>query len=151
MKHMISGLHAIIYSKQAERLREFLTDVLELPSVDAGGGWLIYSAPPAELAVHPDQSSHHEFYLMCEDVQATAAALKAKGVELAIPIADRGWGLVTRLRLPSGDEIGLYQPKHPTALGVISKRAKVGKSKSRNKSRLVKKKVANKATSNARR
>jgi hypothetical protein len=151
MKHMISGLHGIIYSKQADRLRESLKDILEFPSVDAGGGWLIYAAPPAELAVHPDQSSHHEFYLMCDDVQATTARLKTKGVELVMPIADRGWGLVTRLRLPSGDEIGLYQPKHPTALGLISKRQKVGKSKSRKKQALAKKNVAHKVKSSARR
>lgn len=146
---MISGLHAIIYSKQAERLREFLTDVLELPSVDAGGGWLIYASPPAELAVHPDQSSHHELYLMCDDVQATTAQLQAKGVELAMPIADRGWGLVTRLRLPSGDEIGLYQPKHPTALGLISKQPKPGKAKSKKKLGSANKNIAHKAKSSA--
>jgi hypothetical protein len=148
---MISGLHGIIYSKQAERLREFLTDVLELPSVDAGGGWRIYASPPAELAVHPDQISHHEFYLMCDDVQTTTAELRAKGVELAMPIADRGWGLVTRLKLPSGDEIGLYQPKHPTALGLSSKPPRLGKSKSKKESGVVKKNVAHETKSGARR
>ena len=115
---MISGIHAIIYSKQADRLREFFRDVLKLPSVDAGHGWLIFAAPPTELAVHPDQNGYHELYLMCDDIQATSADLRAKGVELATPIADRGWGLVTRLKLPSGDQVGLYQPKHPTAIGL---------------------------------
>jgi hypothetical protein len=148
---MISGLHGIIYSKQAERLREFLKDVLNFPSVDAGGRWLIFAAPPTELAVHPDSSSHHEFYLMCDDVHATTAELKANGVELATPIADRGWGLVTRLKLPSGDEIGLYQPKHPTALGLGSKPSKLGKAKSRKKPASAKKSVAHKAKSRARR
>ena len=114
---MISGIHAIIYSKQADRLREFFRDVLKLPSVDAGHGWLIFAAPPTELAVHPDQNGYHELYLMCDDIQATSADLRAKGVELTTPIADRGWGLVTRLKLPSGDQVGLYQPKHPTASG----------------------------------
>jgi hypothetical protein len=113
---MISGIHAVIYSKQAERLREFFRDVLRLPSVDAGHGWLIFALPPAELAVHPEEDSYHELYLMCDDVQATTENLKSKGVQLATPIADRGWGLVTRLKLPGGDEIGLYQPKHPTAI-----------------------------------
>jgi len=126
---MISGIHAIIYSKQAERLREFLHDVLKLPSVDAGHGWLIFAAPPAELAIHPAEDSYHELYLMCDDVQATTAALQSKGVTLSMPITDRGWGLVTRLRLPSGDEIGLYQPKHPTAIGVRNS----GKAKSKAK------------------
>jgi predicted enzyme related to lactoylglutathione lyase len=115
---MISGIHAIIYSKQAERLREFLRDVLKLPFVDAGHGRLIFASPPAELATHPDEDSYHELYLMCDDVQSTAKALQTKGVTLTVPIADRGWGFVTRLKLPSGDEIGLYQPKHRTATGL---------------------------------
>ncbi|HKT25344.1 MAG TPA: VOC family protein [Terriglobales bacterium] len=114
---MISGVHAIIYSKQAERLRGFFQDVLKLPSVDAGQGWLIFALPPAELAMHPDDESRHELFLMCDDVHATTTELKRKGVELSMPISDRGWGLVTRLKLPSGDEIGLYEPKHPTAIG----------------------------------
>lgn len=118
---MISGMHAIIYSKQAQRLRAFFRDVLKLPSVDAGDGWLIFAAPPVELAMHPDESSHHELYLMCDDVEATCSQLKQKGVELAVPITDRGWGLVTRLKLPSGDLIGLYQPKHRTPLRTSNK------------------------------
>jgi len=113
---MISGVHAIIYTQQADRLREFFRDVLQLPSVDAGHGWLIFALPPAEIAMHPDEERHHELYLMCTNIGATTEELKKKGVELASPIADRGWGLVTRLKLPSGDEIGLYEPKHPTAL-----------------------------------
>src|SRR5215470_2758945 len=113
---MISGVHAIIYSKQADRLREFFREVLKYPSVDAGGGWAIFALPPAELAMHPAEDSYHELYLMCDDVHAVTKKLQSKGVELAVPISDRGWGLVTRLKLPSGDQIGLYQPKHPTAL-----------------------------------
>ena len=113
---MISGVHAIIYSKQAERLREFFQDVLKLSWVDAGRGWLIFALPPAEIAMHPDDESRHELFLMCDDVHATTEQLKGKGVELSMPIVDRGWGLVTRLQLPCGDEIGLYQPKHPTAI-----------------------------------
>lgn len=121
---MISGVHAIIYSKQAERLREFFRDVLNLPSVDAGRGWLIFALPPAEIATHPDDESRHELFLMCDDLHATTKQLKGKGVELSMPIADRGWGLVTRLKLPSGDEIGLYQPKHPTAIALRSRARK---------------------------
>lgn len=139
---MISGIHAIIYSKQAEGLREFFRDVLKLPAVDAGAGWLIYAAPPTELAVHPNDIGHHEFYLMCDDVHATTTKLKAKGVSLVMPISDRGWGLVTRLRLPSGDEIGLYQPKHPTAIGRPSRSENYAKVQSKRRSR-VKKKAAN--------
>jgi hypothetical protein len=139
---MISGIHAIIYSKQAERLREFLRDVLRLPSVDAGHGWLIFALPPAELAVHPEEDSYHELYLMCDDVQATTENLKSKGVQLSAPIADRGWGLVTLLKLPSGDEIGLYQPKHPTAIALHRSRKPVLKGTSTRQKTLAKAKAA---------
>jgi hypothetical protein len=123
---MISGVHAIIYSQQAERLREFFRDELKLASVDAGRGWLIFALPPAEIAMHPDDKPHHELFLMCDDVRATTEQLRRKGVELSTPIADRGWGLVTRLKLPSGDEIGLYQPKHPTAIALSGSKTKSG-------------------------
>ena len=114
---MITGVHAIIYSGHSEGVRAFLADVLGLPSVDAGGGWPIFKLPPAELAVHPadDGPPHHELWLMCDDVGATVAELAAKGVE-AEPITEQRWGLSTTLRLAGGDEIGLYQPKHPTAI-----------------------------------
>jgi hypothetical protein len=114
---MISGMHAIIYSKHAESVRRFLGEILELASVDAGDGWPIFAAPPTELAVHPtDGEPEHELYLMCDDVHALTAKLAQRGIETTVPIADRGWGLVTALRLPGGDEIGLYQPKHPSPL-----------------------------------
>jgi predicted enzyme related to lactoylglutathione lyase len=115
---MISGVHAIIYTKDADRLREFFRDVLKLRSVDAGQGWLIFALPPAEIAMHPDDTSRHELFLMCDDIQATTQELKSKGVKLSRPVSDQGWGLLTRLKLPSGDEIGLYQPKHPTAIAL---------------------------------
>jgi hypothetical protein len=114
---VISGIHAIVYTKHAESVRAFLADVLELPWVDAGEGWPIFAAPPTELAVHPtDGDAEHELYLMCDDVHAASARLAERGIEATMPIADRGWGLVTALRLPGGDEIGLYQPKHPSPL-----------------------------------
>src|SRR5262245_12606853 len=119
---MISVVHAIIYSKQAQRWRDFFRNVLEYPSVDAGGGWSIFALPPAELAMHPADDSYHELYLMCNDVHAATKKLQSNGVELAMRILDRGWVLVTRLILPSGDQIGLYQPKHPTALGLKARR-----------------------------
>ncbi len=106
----------MIYSRDAERVRALFKDILEFPAVDAGGGWLIFALPPAEMGVHPAEGSgHHELYLMCDDVHATVEKLKSKGVEFAGEITNQGWGLVTRLKLPGGDEIGLYQPKHPTA------------------------------------
>jgi predicted enzyme related to lactoylglutathione lyase len=111
---MITGLHAITFSPEAEKVRAFFADVLGLPSVDAGGGWLIFAMPPAELAVHPaDGQTRHELYLMCDDIQATLAELKGKGVEVAQEASDRGWGVVAAIRLPDGSELGVYEPKHP--------------------------------------
>lgn len=112
---MINGAHAIIYSKQAEEVRAFLRDTLGFTGVDAGGGWLIFGLPPAEIAVHPtDGDGTYELYLMCDDITATVAELEAKGVEFARPVSDQGWGLLTGLRLPGGLELGLYEPRHPT-------------------------------------
>jgi predicted enzyme related to lactoylglutathione lyase len=114
---MITGVHAILYATDAERVRAFFRDVLELPSVDAGRGWLIFALPPAELAAHPaDTKPHHELYLMCDDVHATVEKLKGKGVKFTTPVADQGWGLLTRFQVPGGGEIGMYQPRHPTAI-----------------------------------
>jgi len=111
---MITGVHAIIFTPEAERTRTFLADVLGLPSVDAGGGWPIFAVPVAELAAHPtDGAARHELYLMCDDIRLTVAELEAKGVELAGPIREERWGLVTTLRLPGGGELALYQPTHP--------------------------------------
>ena len=114
----IIGLHALIYSKKDEATRAFFRDVLGFPSVDAGRGWLIFAAPPAELAVHPaEDREYHELYLMCDDIDATIAELKRKGVTTR-DIQEEAWGRVTQIRLPSGDELGLYEPKHPTAIGM---------------------------------
>jgi hypothetical protein len=111
---VINGLHAIVFSPQAEKVRALLGDVLELPSVDAGGGWLIFAAPPAELAVHPsDGDGYHQLYLMCDDINATLADLAAKGVEIAAEVSDQGWGLVAAIRLPDGTELPIYEPRHP--------------------------------------
>jgi hypothetical protein len=95
-------------------VRAFFRDVLELPSVDAGQGWLIFSLPPAEVAAHPsDGAGRQELYLMCDDLRLTVYELPAKGVELSRPIAEERWGLVTALRLPGSGELGLYEPRHP--------------------------------------
>ena len=111
---MIDGAHAVLFSTEAEAARAFLSDVLGLRSVDAGGGWLIFALPPAELAVHPaDGAPPHELYLMCDDIAATVAELEAKGVEFTGPIRDQGWGLVTAMKVPGGGELGLYEPHHP--------------------------------------
>lgn len=114
---MVNGVHALLYSKDAEATRAFLRDVVGWKSVDAGQGWLIFALPPAEIAAHPtDEEPYSELYLMCDDVQATVSELKAKGVEFTRPISDQGWGLVTSFKLPGCGEMGLYQPRHPTAI-----------------------------------
>ena len=114
----IIGLHALIYSNRTEETRRFLSDVLGFSSVDAGGGWLIFAAPPAEIAVHPaDDTQHHELYLMCENIETTVTELRAKGV-VAQPIQDRPWGRLTHIALPGGQALGLYEPHHPTAIGM---------------------------------
>ena len=111
---MITGAHAIVYSRDADADRAFFRDVLGFPSVDAGGGWLIFALPPAELAAHPaDAGGRHELYLMCDEIEATVAGLEAKGVEFTRPVSDEGFGLLTSLKLPGGGELGLYEPRHP--------------------------------------
>jgi hypothetical protein len=115
---VINGGHVIIYSDDAEADRAFLGDVLESPYVDAGAGWLIFKLPPSEIAVHPaDGPPAHELFLMCDDLAATMGELAAKGVTCA-PVTEVRWGRLTRLRLPSGAEIGLYEPRHPRATGL---------------------------------
>jgi predicted enzyme related to lactoylglutathione lyase len=114
---MITGVHAVVFTKDADGVRAFLRDVLNLSSVDAGEGWLIFALPPAELAAHPaDEAAHHELYLMCDDVHTTVDELKRKGVEFSRPITDEGFGLLTAIKLPGGGDLGLYEPRHPTPL-----------------------------------
>ena len=109
---MITGAHTILHSPDADALRAFFRDVLGFPSVDAGGGWLIFGLPPAELAAHPGENPGSDLYLMCDDLEATMTDLQAKGVELG-PVSDPGWGRVTTIALPDGGELGLYEPRHP--------------------------------------
>jgi predicted enzyme related to lactoylglutathione lyase len=112
---MITGVHAIIFTRDADAVRAFLRDVLELPSVDAGGGWPIFALPLAELAAHPtDGAGHHELSLMCDDIEAAMSELERKGVEVSRPVTEETWGRVTAIRMPDGGELRLYQPKHPT-------------------------------------
>lgn len=119
---MINGIHALLYSKDVDATRAFFRDVLELQSVDAGHGWLIFALPPAELGIHPADGDDQppSFYLMCTDVEATVAKLRDRGIESS-PISDQGWGRVTTLRVPGGLEVGLYEPRHPTALALAAR------------------------------
>jgi predicted enzyme related to lactoylglutathione lyase len=114
---VITGMHAIVFSQEAEKTRAFFADVLGLSSVDAGGGWPIFALPPAELAVHPaDGDSRHQLYLMCDDIHATLAELQGKGAEVAQEVSDQGWGLLAAVRLPDGSEFPIYEPRHPSPI-----------------------------------
>jgi len=114
---VITGIHAIVFSSNAEKVRAFFADVLGMPSADAGGGWLIFALPPAELAVHPAADvGRHELYLMCDDIRATLAELRSKGVEVARDVSDQGWGLIAAIRLPDDSELPIYEPRHPSPL-----------------------------------
>ena len=113
---MISGAHVIVYSKDPDDDRAFFRDVLKFAAVDAGHGWLIFALPPAELAFHPsEKNDRHELYFMCDDLRTTMNELQAKKVKCGA-VKEERWGSVTKVCLPGGGEIGLYQPKHPTAI-----------------------------------
>jgi hypothetical protein len=116
---MIIGAHAIISSTDPEADRAFLRDVLELPNVDVGDGWLLFGLPPAEVAVHPSEKNDvHELYLMVDDVEAFVTQMQGRGVACT-PVQALGWGSLTSLTLPGGGSLGVYQPRHehPPALG----------------------------------
>ena len=109
---MINGAHCIVYSKDPEADRVFFRDVLQLPDVDTGGGWIIFALPPSELAVHPSgQNNTHEIFLMCDDLDRAVSDLVDHNVS-CIGITSESWGRVTRLKLPGGGTLGLYEPSH---------------------------------------
>lgn len=115
---MITSVHAILYAKDAEAARKFFRKALGLRSVDAGGGWLIFALPPAEIGIHPAEpgdSGKHQLFMMCDDLKKTMSALKKKGVKFTGPVRELEWGSLTTLEVPGGGSLGLYQPKHPTA------------------------------------
>jgi hypothetical protein len=121
---MIVGSHVIIYSRDQAVDRAFLRDVLKLPHVDVGGGWLIFGLPPSEVAIHPtDGVASHEFYLMCKDVGAFIAAMRGHAL-VCTPVREERWGLLTELTLPGGGKLGVYEPRHarPKQARVITAR-----------------------------
>jgi hypothetical protein len=110
---MLTGAHVIVSSTNAEADRAFLRDVLELPFVDAGEGWLIFGLPASEVAIHPARKNdEHEFYLMVDDIAAFVARMKRKRVRCTVP-RDQGWGVLAQIRLPGGGTLGVYEPRHP--------------------------------------
>jgi len=111
----VTGVHALIYTPEADDLRRLLTDGFGLSHVDAGEGWLIYALPPAELGVHPGSEPRYELSLMCDDIASTIAELREKGVSFNGEPEERGWGVAVTMTLPGGVEMLLYQPRHPTA------------------------------------
>jgi hypothetical protein len=143
---MINGAHVIINSENPDVDRDFLRDVLGLPHVDVGEGWLIFALPPSELAIHPsDKNDVHQLYLMCHDVEALIHALTLQEVE-STPVQDEGWGLVTQITLPGGGKLPIYQPRHarPSATTDTRKRGRSPGAKPARKK--VSKKVSKKAS-----
>ena len=121
---MITGAHVIMFVPDAEATRAFLRDVIDLPAVDAGEGWLIFALPPAELAAHPtDGDVGHELYLMCDDLEATVADLQSKGAEFIGSPSEHDWGIVISLKVPGGGTLALYQPRHASPLAAERRQA----------------------------
>jgi predicted enzyme related to lactoylglutathione lyase len=119
---MFIGVHAVLWTDKADEMRAFFRDQLEVSSVDLGGGWLAFALPPAEIAMHPSDEQHApgskaeaQLYFLCEDIEQTVGELEAKGVEIAHSISDEGYGLTSAIKLPDGQELGIYQPRHPLA------------------------------------
>jgi hypothetical protein len=145
---MITGAHAIIYSASPDADRAFLRDVIGLPHVDVGHGWLIFGLPPSEIAVHPaEKNGAHELYFMCDDIEAFVAAMNTRGVVCG-PVQNQGWGLLTPLTLPGGGTLGVYQPRHarpePMRAGKPAKKA--AKRVTRRPARVAARKTSRRAT-----
>ena len=139
---MINGIHALIYTKQAEQVREFFKKTLKFPTVDAGHGWLLFALPPSEMGIHPtEKDGSYDLYLMCDNIEKTVKELTKHGARFPRGITTAGWGKVTAIELPGGLEMGLYEARHPTAIGMA---AAASKAKPRPAKKATKKAVAKK-------
>jgi hypothetical protein len=118
----IIGAHALLYTSEPDAVRAIFRDVFGWNFVDDGGGWLIFALPPAELGVHPsegptyDSGVRHQLTLTCDDIHATVAELRSKGVEVRGEPQDEGFGITTTIVLPGELELMLYEPRHSTAI-----------------------------------
>lgn len=116
----ITGAHMLLYTSEPDAVRTILKDVFGWSHVDAGQGWLIFALPPAEIGVHPAEGgpggTGHQVSLMCDDIKATVAELRAKGIQIDGEPEDRGWGITAMMALPGGLDVMLYQPRHPVAI-----------------------------------
>jgi len=144
---MIIGAHAILYSRNPDADRALLRDVLGLPHVDVGGGWLIFGLPPAEVAVHPsDENDVHELFLMCDDIKAFTSEMSQRNIDCG-PVLDRVWGLLAELSLPGGGKLGVYEPRHARPRSVsLRKKAAKKSGKKRATAKTPRKTVAKKKT-----
>ena len=134
---MINGVHALIYTREADAVRRFFQDVCKFPTVDAGHGWLLFALPPAEMGIHPTEKREgsYDLYLMCDNIEKTVADLTKKGAKFPRGITTAGWGRVTAIELPGGLEMGLYEARHPVAIGLGAKPATPAKKKAAKKAK----------------
>jgi hypothetical protein len=136
----INGMHGLLYTSEPEQLRAMLRDVFGFAHVDAGGGWLIFAMPPAELGVHPTEGENfeaghrHLISFMCDNITNTIAELRAKGVKVSGQPKDEGYGITAMLNLPGGCEVMLYEPRHPIAAG-MDRKAAANRGRSANRAR----------------
>ena len=110
---MIRGAHVILYTEAVEATRDFLGRALHLQAVDAGGGWLIFALPAAEVAVHPADVPRHELYLMCDNLTTSVAELETAGATFG-PVHEERWGRATTMTMPGGAQLSIYEPSHPS-------------------------------------
>jgi predicted enzyme related to lactoylglutathione lyase len=115
---MIRGIHGLFYTSQPEEARAFVRDKLQLPYTDVGEGWLIFDLPEGDMGFHPIEGSDkppsgtHDISFYCDDIHATVASLKKRGVSFDRDVSDAGFGLITYFTMPGNVRVMLYEPKY---------------------------------------